>query len=295
MTFNMVPIMIRTTIIRGALLLAFSWSGNSAVGQDFTFPPTKGFKIEKNYPLYTPGDLWDYINGAADAYVSYGFSELHIAEYIRGKNTIKVEVYDHLKPLPGFGIYSYERSPQYKFIEIGAQGYAEAGLVHFFKGRYYVKVVTNSKSKSIGTSLIQIARNVAAVLPGDNAMPEMIRLLPVNGRVANEETYLNESVLGHSFLEGALRATYHLDGNRFNLYLFRTESVKKAAETVAAYLRSADIDADSDSEGRYKFKDGYNGTVYLVWNREMFAVLTGLGDGMEVFAGNFCDPVLGEK
>jgi hypothetical protein len=286
--------MVKALVVNSIVLIVSVIMGSIAVGQDFTFPMAKGFKIETTYPVYTPGDLWDYINGAADAYLSYGFSELHIAEYVKGKNSIKVEVYDHVKPLLGFGIYSFERSPQYRFIDIGAQGYAGEGLVHFFKGRYYVKVVTNSKSKKIVSSLNQIARNVAEALPVDPTMPEMIRLLPVNGKVAYEETYLNESVLGHSFLRGALRASYKIDDKAFSLYLFKTESAEKASEAVTAYLKSADIEVDSDISGRYKFKDGYNGIVYLVWNGDKFAVITGLADGMEAFAGAFCDQILGE-
>jgi hypothetical protein len=283
-------------VFLGSIILIISvLLSNSAIGQNFTFPPAKGFSIERNYPVYTPGDLWDYINGAADAYLSYGFSELHIAEYVKGKNTVKVEIYDHLEPLLGFGIYSFERSPQYRFIEMGAQGYAAEGLVHFFKGRYYVKVVTNSKSKVILTSLNQIARNVAGALPGDESMPEMVRLLPVTGRIAYEETYLKESVLGHSFLKGALRSAYQIDGNNFSMYLFMHESVAQAAEAVAAYLRSAGIEADSDVAGRYRFRDGYNGTVYLIWNHNKFVVITGLADGMEAFAGAFCDPIVNNR
>lgn len=282
----------RKTMVGSIALIVSVLLSGSAIGQDFAFPPAKGFKIETSYPVYTPGDLWDYINGAADAYLSYGFSELHIAEYLKGKNSIKVEVYDHVKPLLAFGIYSFERSPQYRFVEIGAQGYSAEGLVHFFKGRYYVKVVTNSKSKAILTSLNQIARNVAETLPGDATMPEMIRLLPVTGRIAYEETYLNESVLGHSFLRGALRAAYEIDGRSFSIYLFKDETIDNAAEAVSAYLKSGGIETDSDVSGRYKFKDGYNGIVYLVWNHNMFAVITGLGDGMEAFAGAFCDPIV---
>ncbi|MBE0674052.1 MAG: hypothetical protein IH591_05275, partial [Bacteroidales bacterium] len=62
---------------------------DNAFSQEVSFPVVSGFKIVRDYPVYTPGDLWDYINGAAEAYLSYGFSELHIAEYVKGKNRIK--------------------------------------------------------------------------------------------------------------------------------------------------------------------------------------------------------------
>jgi hypothetical protein len=264
---------------------------NNLCAQEFNFPDVAGFKTVQEYPVYTPGDLWDYINGAADAYLSYGFSELYIAEYVKGKNVIKVEVYDHLTPMRGFGIYSLERSPDYSFFKIGGQGYFEEGLIHFFKDRYYVKVVTNSQKKGIRKSLEIIARRIAEALPGVDEMPAGVRSLPSLGRLANEEMYINESVLGHSFLRGSLKAVYETDGKRFTLYLFENESVEKAADVVSSYLKVAGIERDGDTAGKYQFRDGYNGVVYLIWNQSAFAVITGLDSGMESFAGEFCSQI----
>lgn len=267
--------------------LALLWPTQVSQAQDFEFPKVSGFKIVYDYPVYNPGDLWDYINGAADAYFSYGFSELYIAEYVKGKNIIKVEVYDHLTPIRGFGIYSLERSPGYNFTSIGAQGYFEDGLVHFFKDRYYVKVITNSRARGIMKSVETIARRVAEALPGTAEMPSVIGNLPVEGRLPNEEMYINESVLGHIFLRGALKAPYKVDGNSFTLYYIDYESVGKAAEAVASYLKVADLERDSETTGKYQFRDGYNGIVYLIWNQSSVAVITGLSSGMEEFVGGF--------
>jgi hypothetical protein len=278
----------KTVTIILCSMIAFLWTTQNTVkAQDFKFPQVPGFKVVYNYPVYTPGDLWDYINGAADAYVSYGFAELYIAEYVKGRNIIKVEVYDHLTPIRGFGIYSLERSPSYNFITIGAQGYFENGLIHFFKGRYYVKVVTNSSARRIMKSVETIARRVAETLPGDIEMPSVIGSLPAEGKLPNEEVYINESVLGHIFLKGGVKAPYEVDDESFNLYYFEYESTSDAAEAVSAYLRVADIERDSDSSGKYQFMDGYNGLVYLVWNQSSVAVITGLDRGMEEFVAGF--------
>jgi hypothetical protein len=74
-------------------------------GQDYNFPELKGYKISYNYPVYTPDNLWDYIDGAADTYLAFGFENLHIAEYSKGKNIIKVEIYKHPDNVQAFGIY----------------------------------------------------------------------------------------------------------------------------------------------------------------------------------------------
>jgi len=282
----------KLSFIKIVFLLVSSLAVNYASGQSYSFPQLQGYKMVSEYPVYTPGDLWDYINGAADAYLSYGFSELRIVEYVKGKTRIKVEVYDQVKPILGFGIYSFERSPGYSFTDIGAQGYAEVGLIHFFKDRYYVKVVTNSQSKGISKTLADVARSIAANLPGTESMPEAFKRLPVNGRIANEEIYINESVLGHSFLSGAMKAVYQVEDSRFNVYLFETESEAKAYEAVKAYLNVAEIEPENETNGKYQFKDGYNGMIYLVWNQKTFVVITGLDSGMEDFAGTFCDPIV---
>ncbi len=53
----------KNAIIAVALLIV---TVNSIQGQQL-FPELKGYRISSDYPLYTPDDLWNYINGAADA------------------------------------------------------------------------------------------------------------------------------------------------------------------------------------------------------------------------------------
>ncbi|MFA5818713.1 MAG: hypothetical protein WC854_05490, partial [Bacteroidales bacterium] len=51
----------------------------SASAQEFAFPELEGFKKTTNYPVFGPENLWDFINGAADTYLAYGFVDLHVA------------------------------------------------------------------------------------------------------------------------------------------------------------------------------------------------------------------------
>ena len=134
----------RNKILFGFLLVVLS---GSAFAQEFAFPKLAGYKMTTNYPVYGPENLWDFINGAADTYLSYGFVDLHVAEYKKGKNVIKLEIYRHSDNTLAFGIYSTERSPSFRFMNLGAQGYIADGAINFFKGNYYVKIRTYSKSE----------------------------------------------------------------------------------------------------------------------------------------------------
>jgi len=50
------------------------------------FPEIKGWEISGEIKVYTPETLYDYINGAAELYLSYDFQELQVAEYLNEKN-----------------------------------------------------------------------------------------------------------------------------------------------------------------------------------------------------------------
>jgi len=176
--------------MRNTLLLTFALSLISigSFAQNIEFPVLEGFKKQTNYPVYTPDNLWDFINGAADNYLAYDFIDLHVAEYKKGKNIIKIEVYRHSNPTTAFGIYSTERSPSFRFVNLGAQGYINEGIINFFKGNYYVKIRTYSKKEKVLRAAETLATRTASMLEGDNEMPSGLNVFPSEGKKLNEET-----------------------------------------------------------------------------------------------------------
>jgi hypothetical protein len=260
-------------VISGLFLFLFV---SFLYSQDFTFPDLKGYKKVTNYPVYTPDNLWDFIDGAADTYLSYGFEDLHVAEYKKGKNVIKLEIYKHKDNIQSFGIYSSERSPSFRFIKIGAQGYKTEGSLNFFKGKYYVKIRTYSKSEKVLQSLSSLALRVADMLQGDSELPSALSEFPEMGRKKNEETYIKESVLGHEFLQGAFKASYEAGDNTFSIFIIEKGSAEESRKTVITYLASAKLEIDDPSGGKYVFNDGYNGNIFLAWKENKIVIITGL-------------------
>ena len=255
-------------------------------------PELQSFKKITNYPVYTADNLWDFINGAADTYLSYGFENLHVAEYTKGKNTIKLEIYCHKDEIQAFGIYSSERSPSFSFINIGAQAYKTDGSLNFFKGKYYIKIRTSSKSDKILQTLETLALKVSDMLHGDSDMPATLKEFPETGKKKNEETYIKESVLGHEFLTGAFKALYEVGDTQFSMFLFKKESVTEAFKTVSVYLKSAGLETDDSSGGKYVFKDGYNGDIFLSWKDNTIIIISGLSKEQTDLAGRYSTEIL---
>ena len=275
------------------LFFIFSISLSSGFSQDISLPELSGFKKTTSYPVYTADNLWDFINGAADTYLSYAFEDLHVAEYSKGRNVIKLEIYRHKDNVQAFGIYSSERSPAFQFMNVGAQGYKVDGSLNFFKGNYYVKIRTYSKSEKILQSLGTLALRVSDMLPGNNEMPSALKDFPDTGKKKNEESYINESVLGHEFLSGAFKALYESgDSSQFSVFLIKKLSSKEVSATVSAYLKSAGLELDGEAAGKYAFKDGYNGDIFLSWKDNIIVIISGLFKDQSYLADRYSSEIL---
>ena len=260
--------------------------------QEIKLPELKGFRMETNYPVFGPGNLWDFIDGAADNYLAYGFMDLHVAEYKKGKNVIKLEIYHHKDNVLAFGIYSSERSPSFTFTGPGAQGYTADGAINFYKGDYYVKIRTYSKKEKVLKSAETLAKEVANMLPGDSHLPAILSLFPGEGRKPNEETYINESVLGHKFLNKAFKANYSVGPDNFSIYIFSEDSPGSARNTVDSYLSATGIEPSEAADGKYVLSDGYNGTIFLAWKNNSVVVISGLSKDQADVADKYSSRIL---
>lgn len=280
--------MMKKTILAG-FLLAFLSVGSFA--QEITFPELNGFKKITKYPVYLPGNLWDFIDGAADNYLALGFVDLHVAEFRKGKEVIKAEIYRHSDNTMAFGIYASERSTEYNFIDIGSQGYVIDGILNFFKGSYYVKIRTSSEKPKTRQAEESLARRLEAMLPGEKSLPEMLLLFPNEGKIKNSETYINESVLGHQFLNKAFKAVYQAGTETFNIFIIKSKSAETTLKTAASYLAIGKIEPDM-SETRYVFTDGYNGTIFLAFKNDLIVIMSGLAKDQADVADKYASEIL---
>jgi len=274
------------------ILLAVGSISAATLAQDIVFPPLNGFKIKSDYPVYLPDNLWDFINGAADNYLANGFVDLHVAEYKKGKAVIKAEIYRHSSNTLAFGIYSSERSPSFRFTNLGSQGYYADGSINFFKGNYYVKIRTYSKKENVLQAEETLANRIAGMLSGEATMPEMLTLFPAEGKKANEETFINESVLGHSFLNKAFKAAYLVGTDEFSIYISDAASAEAAKKITETYIASTGISSVETTDSKFMLTDGYNGTIFLAWKDKRIVIISGLAKDQTEIADRYTSEIL---
>ena len=251
-----------------------------------SFPEMEGFEIDTSYDTYNAETLWEYINGASEVFLMYEFDELRIADYLKGDESINVEIYVHRTPEMAFGMYTKERQPTYNFVDIGVQGHQSPTQIYFVKGRNYVKIMTSSPSDEIRGSLLPLAEKIAASLEGPSEMPDILSALPEEGRRINGEVFLTESVMGHPFLENAYKVNYTLQGEEFDVFVFPSVSKEHREEMLKSYLEWAEVEGVDPSSEEIFLEDKYNGPVYIRQEGSRMVFFNGLPeDSLEITSG----------
>lgn len=183
--------------------------------------------------FFSESNLFEYINGGADAYHSYDFVSLIHQDFDKGKTTVTVDIYNMGESLNAFGIYSAERSPRYRFVSLGAQGYESKDCIYFLQDSYYIQLVAYSRDRKPTDKLLQaFAKAISAQIKKGKELPKIVTCLPQKNLVANTETYLKKAPIGHAFLAPALTAKYVIQDVTCTLLLSQAKSTQDAEARI---------------------------------------------------------------
>ncbi len=153
---------------------------------------------------YGPEDLYDYLNGAAERYLSFGFVQaLHVRYEIEGddRSGITLDLYDMGSDQGAFDIYSMGRRRDSPAFDWGAEGSAGANAAQAWQGGTFVHGVADYEESSAVSVLHGMIRDVTAKIPGGGSRPAVLDPLPDHGLVPRSEQYVAADLLGHSFLK----------------------------------------------------------------------------------------------
>jgi hypothetical protein len=225
------------------------------------FPPLPGWTLALDSMVYTPDNLWNIIDGAADAFLLYGFVDLSIGEYLSPDSIdIRAELYRHSSAANAYGIYSQERKPNYNFIDIGTEGYVEDGVLNFLCGAYYVKMTSHTTGTKGISALRAVAERLAAHLHQEKGFPPQLALLPAAGKITRSESYIADSYLGYSYFRSAYVAQYDSAG-KVQLFVMQFESPASARAALLRYMETLKQPKSDIKEGRFSFADPNNGPI----------------------------------
>jgi hypothetical protein len=283
----------KTSLVSRFLLCGLSlFPASSGFGQNaapaslrFLLPQVSGWTFSETPQSFLPATLFEYIDGAAEAYLSYDFKELVVAQYKeeRSPATLTLEVYDMGNDVNSFGIYSAERYPESRYIQLGTQGYIEEGTLNFITGPYYVKLLCYDCGENAATVLELVAQDLEKKVKVRGSLPPLLGLFPREGLVAHSERFILRNVLGYGFLHDGYIAGYKEDGLEFDLFIIEGASEADAAAMLERYLASQarnNPPAEEIPLG-YHLKDRYAQNIYVARVGKLILGVMRIKDGFE--------------
>lgn len=129
--------------------------------------------------VYDADNLYSYINGGAELYISYQFINVISQPYVTEEyDEIKIDIFDMESSQNAFGIFSHSRETIDDFVASNVESEYASGLLTFWKGRYYVSILAYPETESRKLVVQQLARKIAAQIQEASVRPEIVALLP---------------------------------------------------------------------------------------------------------------------
>ncbi len=247
-----------------------------------------GWKMDGEALFYTSDNLWEYINGQAETFLMYDFREVAAQHYLDASDLeIKVEIYEHGNSLMTFGIYSQFRSPEGAYLDIGNEAFGDEYSIHFWKGRFYVKVYAYDEGEKSSEAMKKFASIVAERIPAEGGEPKETALFPRGGLIEKSVTYVSEGVMGSGKFPPAFTGNYLFGEEKGKLYIFSLESDDAAEELFVWYTEELEAKAGEAVSGQMKYhvaegEAPYRGPVKVFRYGRFVGIVTGFGAGSEI-------------
>lgn len=250
-------------------------------------PLPAGVTRDEAASFYRPDNLYEYIDGGADVYLLYDFQRLLHQNFKTRDGELTVDIYDLGMAENAFGIYSSERSPGYKFVALGVEGYVGRGTLNFVQAHYYVKLAATGAKAIPG--LDSFGRMLSRRMGGIARPPVLLAKLPIEHRVAHSEQYVRKDPLGHAFLAPAYVVAYSWIGQRESKLVLSVAKDPAGAKTrldqfAKHFKQSGECAAAAElGENGIRGKNSFEGRVIArTQGRYMIALMNPPENGAEI-------------
>lgn len=172
--------------------------GNSADDPTDTLPDELlGWRsLPDRSRVYDRETLYDYIDGGAELYLTYDFQRVVHRTYARdgeqGDSEILVDVFDMGSSQNAFGVFSHSRETVER--EFGQGSQYTAGLMLFWKGRYYVSILASPETEASKRAVYELAERIDGAIEREGPPPAIVGMLPKEGLVEESIRYFRHYI-----------------------------------------------------------------------------------------------------
>ncbi len=230
-----------------------------------------GWQTAGSAEVFDYENLYDLVNGQADAFFAYGFERVVVQNYENAEGAVVgLEIWQLATPADAYGLFtaSIAGAP----VAIGNAGDADLGRrLAFWQDRYYVRVLARQELPQ--TDLRRFGESISAALPAGGEPPPLTDRLPPQGLVERSALFFHQEISIQNTLwlggENLLRlspetdgvlAQYDVDGARAHLLLVQYPDEEGASAGLTA-LEGSPIDGPVAADARDNLLGAVFGSV----------------------------------
>jgi hypothetical protein len=232
----------------------------------------RGWKAQSPDGIYNSENLYDYIDGAAEVYRSFNVQTVVARRYAKeGAAEIVADLFDMGSSQDAFGAYHHDVREGAE-AGIGQDSEHMTGYLSFWKGRYFVSILTFDETEESKLAMLDLGKAIAAGIADEGTAPDLVKLLPEEGRLSSHVHYFHNHLClnAHYYLadENLLKLDMDAEGimaryrpvavaageevDYFVFVLIRYPSAEKAKEAYRSfldgYLPDADVEGAAQTE-----------------------------------------------
>jgi hypothetical protein len=213
-------------------------------------PPKLGAWTLSSDTIYTPENLYDYIDGGAELYLSYGFRKVLSKTYIADNQpNITVDIFDMNTPGDAYGVFMNSAEGVSDLVGQGTQ--YNQGFMLFWMDHYFISIMAWPETPESKDAIMKIARIIEKGIGKTGDLPRVLDYLPEEGldplsiRYFHHYAWMNTHyyIAGENILligddTGAVLARYGGKEHPGVLLVIEYPSGEKATEASESFIRN---------------------------------------------------------
>ena len=197
------------------------------------------WEVSRADTVYNRETLYEYMNGGAEVYLAFHFSEVFSRMYGNpGGIQITMDIYDMGSPAEAFGIFSCDRADP--DAGIGQESEYGFGLLRYWQGRYFVTITAGSDDAETEKTVLDLGRAVLPHLGAAAGKSSLVESLPTQNLIPHRTSYFHSNVSLNNRFFIASENILHLDSTTdCAIAEYKTDSEENAI-LLAVHYSDAD-------------------------------------------------------
>ena len=202
--------------------------------------------------IFYGDDLYDYIDGGAELFLSFGFKEVFSRIYTKpDQPDILIDIFRMNTSLDAFGVFSLSSEIRDDYFGQGSQ--VMQGAVLFWKNNFFISIITSPETETSKGTILKLAELINDAIIEEGPTPEILNILPKDGLIQESIRYFRhyhwqngyffifyENYLHLNQNTHAVLAKYELEGTRPVLllieYLNESDAEKSFKDFAEKYM-----------------------------------------------------------